>query len=176
MAVKATLEAFSDFVTKTAGFKKDKNGENVKDKEGNEILVNARGNLSFLYNGISFADEAEALEYFHTNKISVSDVLQGAVNEAKGAAAAAAVKEVSKTIPATETISAETLKVWTEKAQTAASAAADRTIAPEISSRAQKAALETKVANLSDAYRADPNSVSKDDLLAAFLSLQSMEK
>lgn len=178
MAVKATLEKFAEFVTSAAGFKTDKNGEKVlvKNKAGEmvPVLVNARGNISFLYNGVSFADEAEALQYYHDNKIAVADVLASAVNEAKGSAAASAVKEVSEAIPATETINAETLKAWTEKAQTAAHTAADKTIAPEISSRAAKAAVESKLASLISAKQSGEE-VNNDDLLALFLQQRSME-
>jgi hypothetical protein len=169
LAVKATLDHFAEFVTATSGVTKDK-------KSGKESPNNARGNIPFIVEGIQFESDADALDYCASFDISVPEVIAGAVNEAKGLAARAAVSELK--IPETELVNAGTLADWTSQAQEAATSAADKTVRPEVSTRAQKAAVSATLdslmsevkSELSDSDRAAKNAA----IVEAVLALNAM--
>lgn len=176
LAVKATLEKFAPFVTAQAGNKLDKNNVPVKDKDGKEIPVNSRGNLSFSFEGISFDSEEECAEYCKSHNIVMREVISSAINDAKGLAVRTAVGEVSGTIPDTETVSQISLTDWTNKAQEAANLAASKVVAPEISTRAVRAGLEASIASVESAVKGGTalSDAEKDAFIQNVLALRSL--
>lgn len=177
LAVKATLEAFADFVTAQAGVKLDKNQKPILDeKTGKPIPVNSRGNLSFAFEGITFDNDEEAAKYCADHNIVLREVLSAAINDAKGLAVRTAVGEVSKTIPETEVVNATTLADWTNKAQEAANTAASKVVAPEISSRAVRAGLEASISSVEEAVKGGQtlSDAEKDAFIQNVLALRGL--